>query len=252
MRPEPTVLPISICLLLILGPVTRWFGTRVQTLLLLLTKSSAAALYGYHALLLPGTLLHELSHLGMAWLLRVPAGRLSLWPSMQGGNRAQFGSVEIAATDPVRESLIGLAPLLAGLASLFLIARWPLGLWLADAGLADLGATWAQLVAARDLALWLYLVVALGNAMLPSASDRRAWWKLALGIALVLVALQAIGALSRVPPEWVTWGLRAAQMVALVLALVVALDLALGSLLWLLTQLAGRLLGRRIVASSSS
>jgi hypothetical protein len=246
--PEPTTLLILAGLVWVVGPVTRWFGRGLQSLALMTTGSPAAALYGYHALLLPGTLLHELSHLGMAWLLRVRTGRLSLRPQMQGRNMAQFGSVEIARTDPVRESLIGLAPLLVGLAALYAIARWPLGLWPGD---GDLASAWTRLAAARDPALWLYLVVAIGNAMLPSASDRRAWWKLGLGLAIALGLLYAIGLLQRAPPAWAHTGLRAAELAALILALLVAVDLPLGGLFWLLTHIIGRLSGRQLVSRSS-
>jgi hypothetical protein len=248
--PEPTILLILLALVALVGPVTRWFGRGLQSLLMIVTGSPAAALYGYHALLLPGTLLHELSHLGMAWLLRVPTGRMSLRPEMQGSNMAQFGSVEIGATDPVRESLIGLAPLLTGLAALYLIARWQLSLWPPEGGLGDLASAWARLAAAHDPALWLYVVVAIGNAMLPSASDRRAWWKLGLALGLAVALLYAGGLLQRVPPAWVAASLRGAQTVALILALLLFVDLVVGAVAWLLTHAIGRLAGRRLVTGA--
>lgn len=246
--PEPTILLVLAGLVALVGPVTRWFGRGLQSLMLIVTGSPAAALYGYHALLLPGTLLHELSHLGMAWLLRVPTGRLSLRPQMTGSNMAQFGSVEIGATDPLRESLIGLAPLLTGLAALYLIARWRLSLWPAAGEPGDLASAWMRLAAARDPALWLYLVMAIGNAMLPSASDRRAWCKLSLALALLVGLLYAVGLLRSVPPAWLSLGLRGAQTAAHMLALLVTVDLILGGAAWLLTHAVGRFAGRRLDA----
>ncbi len=248
MRPESTILLILAGLIAIVGPVASWFGRGLQSLVLITTGSPAAALYTYHTLLLPGTLLHELSHLGMAKLLRVRTGRLSLRPQLQSANMAQFGSVEIGATDPLRESLIGLAPLLMGLLSLYAIVHWHLGVWAEGAEVGNLAALGSQLVAAPGAALWLYMIIAIGNAMLPSASDRRAWRKVGLGLALTMALLYVAGLPRSVPSAWVTIGRQGAQIVALSLLLVVVADLLLGSFFWLAARVVGWVTSRTLLS----
>lgn len=248
MSGEMITLLASVLLSLAIGPVIRWFGRSFQALALMITGSPTAAIYAYHALLLPGTLLHEVSHLVTARLLGAPTGRLSLRLKMHGAGMAQFGSVEVGATDPLRSSLIGLAPLVTGIGAVFLIARLRLGLWLGNGGPATLADAWSALAAARDSALWLYLIVVIGNAMLPSASDRRAWLRLALLVAGGLAALYVVGLLARVAPEMIAVALNALETLSLVFALLLVVDAILGALFWALTLALGRLLRRRLVA----
>jgi len=61
----------------------------------------------------PGTVLHEFAHAGMARLLMVPVGSISLTPKIEGTS-VRLGSVAIAKTDIIRRLLIGVAPFIAG------------------------------------------------------------------------------------------------------------------------------------------
>ena len=54
----------------------------------------------------PGVFLHEFSHILMAEMLRVPTGELKLKPEIKDGHLT-LGSAQIAATDPLRLTLIG-------------------------------------------------------------------------------------------------------------------------------------------------
>jgi len=47
-------------------------------------------------------------------ILGVPTGRVSLIPETIEGNRLRLGFVETSATDILRDTLIGMAPLLTG------------------------------------------------------------------------------------------------------------------------------------------
>ena len=121
----------------------------------------------------------------MAKILRVQTGKTSLIPKSLSDGRLQMGYVETAQTDIVRDSLIGLAPLIAG------------SLFIAYAGLNRLGLTtllavlangqtelfWAGLKLlpqVNDFFLWFYLAFAVSSTMLPSESDRHAWLPLGL------------------------------------------------------------------------
>lgn len=231
----------------LLAPMTRWFAGRVQSLVLLLTASPTAALYVYFVLLLPGVALHELAHWLMAKLLGVRTGRIVLAPKARKGGAAQFGAVQLARAGVFSESLIGLAPLLAGTTAVLALVYWRFGL---DASLAldpgRLGAQLAQIGRSRDTWLWVYLAVAVANAMWPSASDRRAWPTAALYLAVGIAFLALAGALERVPPGVTAWAAARARDLAFAFTLTVLLDAALGALLWALEALGGALLGRRV------
>ena len=89
-------------------------------ILFLLSRSTSKVLSGFMSvnllsfIFLPGIIIHELSHLLVAVMLFVPVGNMEFAPK-RNGNTVKLGSVEIGRTDPVRRSIIGFAPVLAGL-----------------------------------------------------------------------------------------------------------------------------------------
>src|SRR3989304_4802714 len=103
-----------ILMLLPLVIVQRLLHRDIQAILLILTRNSQLTIGLFSILFLPGVLLHELSHFLMAKLLRVPTLGFSLFPHTLSDGRLQMGYVETEGTDIVRDSLVGLAPLIAG------------------------------------------------------------------------------------------------------------------------------------------
>jgi hypothetical protein len=80
------------------------------------SEKVTVALLAY--LFLPGTIVHELSHLLAAGLLFVGAGNMQLTPKIiEDGVR--LGSVEIEKTDILRRAIIGVAPVLVGATVIF-------------------------------------------------------------------------------------------------------------------------------------
>ena len=70
----------------------------------------------------PGVLIHELSHALAAWLMGVKVRRMSLGIRRKGtGGQVSLGSVDIGSTGPIRASLIGLAPFVAGSIAILII-----------------------------------------------------------------------------------------------------------------------------------
>jgi len=165
--------------------IQRLLHREIQAILLILTRNPPLTTGLFSLLFLPGVFLHELSHFVMAKILRVKTGKFSLIPRPMPGGKLQMGYVEIEQTDIVRDSLIGIAPLLTG------------SLFIAYAGMNRLGFApvlaafanrqfdlfWsglAMLPQVTDFFLWFYLAFAASSTMMPSESDRHSWLPLGL------------------------------------------------------------------------
>ncbi|MDP3941894.1 MAG: hypothetical protein Q8Q49_06325 [bacterium] len=127
-------------------------------------------------LLLPGTLIHELSHLLVSRLLGVKTHAFVLTPVLEE-NTVRLGSISIEKTDPFRKTLIGIAPLLVGLALVVLLLWW---------------------VANRvEPAVWQILLVGYGifqvsNTMFPSKADMTGAPQVVILLLGILIALLII------------------------------------------------------------
>lgn len=189
-------------LLLTLGPLLflqQRLHYEIQAVLYLVTRRTDVTGVLFALLFFPGVLLHEISHWLVAGMLRVRTGRISLIPRPLPGNRLQLGFVEAEASDPLRETLIGAAPLISG--STFVayvgLARWKVPMLIHLGASTDWQASWQGLITlfqAHDFWLWFYLVITISSMMFPSASDRRAWLPILLGVGLVLLASVLLGA----------------------------------------------------------
>lgn len=79
-----------------------------------ITRNNKIAVYLLSLLFFPGTFLHEIAHWIMSILLFVSPGSISLIPKLEK-NSIKFGSVLIEKTDPLRNLMIGAAPVFLGL-----------------------------------------------------------------------------------------------------------------------------------------
>jgi len=175
----------------------RWIHRHLQGVALLLMGDPEVAVWLYSLPLLPGVILHEVSHALAGRLVGARVGRISILPARQGG-RIQLGFVPVEATGPVRTALIGLAPLVVGCLALLLIGH--LGLELGPAGVALAAGDWGGVAAglgraihAPNFWLWAYLAFTISNTMLPSRSDLRAWPMILLFVVAVVGALALLG-----------------------------------------------------------
>jgi hypothetical protein len=176
----------------------RWIHQHLHGIGLLLTGSQDAAVLLYALPLLPGVVLHELSHWLVAKLLGVKTAKVSLLPKRQRGGRVQLGAVIVQQTDFVRASLIGVAPLVSGSLVVLVIGERALGVGLLGEALrtGDIGAifaAWLAALRAPDMWLWLYLLFAVANAMLPSPSDRETWPPVILFLVGIVVVAYVLG-----------------------------------------------------------
>jgi hypothetical protein len=199
--------------------------------------------------------LHELSHALMAALLGVKTANLTLIPQRQSDGHVRLGSVQVERVDAVRSSLIGLAPLLTGSVAILLIIRFAFDVnTIGDAvrrgDVAALLSSMGALLRAPDAWLWLYLVFAIANAMMPSPSDRETWPSVIL-FSLLLLALAvafglstAIEGASVVVDQIMRW-LAAAFTITLIV------DMPFVAIIFLIEATSSRALGRRIEYTSS-
>jgi hypothetical protein len=179
--------------LVLLLLLERWIHRHLQGVALLLTGDAEMAVLLYALPLLPGVVIHELSHALAGWLVGARVGRISVVPARKKG-RVQLGFVPVEATGPVRMAVIGLAPLVTGCLVLALIGVWGLRLGAMSEALATGDLTGAleglrQAIRAPDAWVWAYLAFAVSNTMIPSRSDLRAW-----PVVVIFLALAAGGA----------------------------------------------------------
>ncbi len=217
----------------------RWITTHLQDLSLRWAGDADVALILYFVVVLPGVVIHELSHWLMALALGVRVRRLSLGPVRKGqGRRVSLGSVQVSGADPVRSGLIGLAPLLGGSAVILGIGYWVLGVGelgpiFAGQGLAGLWSGLGQIVRVADFWLWLYLIFAISNAMLPSESDVAAIRPVLLFLAMAAGVLLVVSGVPAMPAGVV----QAVNGIAGYLASAFGLTLAVDALFMLLIGL---------------
>lgn len=188
-----------ICSIILLLFLNRWIILHIQGVGLLLSNSKATAIWLYFFLFLPGILVHEISHYLMARLLQVQVGKLSLWPRSKGRSQVILGSVEVRGAGPLRHSLIGAAPFMAGLTIILFLSQ---RLYLDRLGTAFLSgdveiflSALYQSLSIPDFWLWFYLLFVVVNTMLPSPADRLYWTPVLLffgTISLLLVGLDLL------------------------------------------------------------
>lgn len=230
----------------------RWINRHVQGLGLLLVGDNDLAMFVYFVLFLPGIFLHELSHWLMARLLGVKTGRVSIWPSRRkAGRQMRLGSVQVSRADPIRNSLIGLAPLLSGTLVILLIGDWILGL--NTVGDIFMSGEWPRLwrglmayVQVPDFWLWLYLIFAVSNAMLPSETDRQSWRPVLIFWGGVAALLYLVGWVPRVPEAIADWFLTAIAYLTYAFGLTIAVDVVFIVIIAVLERLLMTFKGARV------
>ncbi len=241
-------------LLLALVPLIlleRWIHRHLQGLWLLLLRDADMALVMYSLMMLPGVLLHEGSHWIAATLLGVRAGRFSVIPKRLPNGNLRLGYVETESADVVRESLIGAAPLIFGVAAIVFMGYsrlgvGPVGETLARGDLLGALAAAQAMIERPDFWLWVYLLFTVANSMLPSASDRRAWGPVAVGIA-ALTGLMFYAGLGPTLVDSFGGVLEAAtRVVAAGFTLTVGLNVLIVPLLWGVEWAVTRLTGMKV------
>lgn len=191
----PALLIFAVSLLALAG-LSRLISLRIHATVYLLTRAEGLAVAAYFLLMLPGVFVHEAAHWLVAKFLGLRPGKFTVWPKRHG-RMVTLGSVTMRSGGIWLDSLVGIAPLVAGTVLVALLSR---GLFTAaqlDALLRTPSAMlWlnavGQAVAQPDSALRLYLIFTIANGMMPSAPDREpvkpVLVYIALAAALYLIA----------------------------------------------------------------
>lgn len=235
--------PIVVFVLIVLAVVAldRLLTRQILELFWLLTNSARAAYVTYAVLLLPGTFVHEVSHWLAARVLGVPAARPSVRPRMQA-DTVVLGEVRTARTDPVRQSLIGAAPIFVGATLIVLIAQnvfgfeGPEALWPGAEGLAALVDRLQTALRVEDAWLWLYLLFSISNVMLPSESDRVAWPRLLFLIVCLVGSIVVLVGVPQVPSFVRLVAVSAIRALTFAFLLTIVIDVPVFAAFWLGTQ----------------
>jgi hypothetical protein len=232
--------------------VERWIHRHVQGLGLLLTNDPQAAVLIYYLAMLPGVALHEFSQWALAKLLGVRIKKFQLWPEKQRGGVIRLGLVEIdRKTDIIRATLIGMVPLVTGVAVIALIggARFDTPALLAALATGDLPTMLAGLntfISVPDFWLWFYLVFAIANAMLPEPHDQINWWIL-IGVAVAITVFLLVLDLSILLQAWLLGPLlKVAEWLSFTLVTALLIDLFMMGLISLAEAIFSRVLNREL------
>jgi len=124
--------------------------------ILWLFRRARGSLWGFSLLVLPGTLAHELCHLGVGWATNGRPVGFSILPKRRR-DAYELGSVSFSNLRWYNAFFIGSAPLL------LLAGVWGLAWWRFQQGMA---LNWMNLA-------WLYLIANLLESSLPSGPDLR-------------------------------------------------------------------------------
>lgn len=240
--------------ILVLILTQRLLQREIQIILLLLTRKPNLAIGIFSILLLPGVFIHEVSHLLMAIILRVPVRKISLLPEVMKHGKIRLGFVQTARSDVVRDSLIGLAPFIIGLFFVAYIGTQKLGFTtLPDityqANLSTFVISLKNLPQMTDFGLWFYLAFAISTTMIPSEADRQSWKIIILVISIILAVVIISGQggwmLDSIYPVINNWLLS----ISFVLSVSVLVHLMIFLPSWILRLVIFRMAGLRFVSN---
>lgn len=221
----------------------RWITRHLQELGMRWLNDPDVVLILYFVAVLPGVLVHELSHWLMAKVLFVRVSWPKLGPVWKGrSRRVSLGSVRVGKVDRWRAGLIGVAPLLGGTAVILLIGHLVLGVGELAEGIGKQGIegildALGQMTQVADFWLWLYLIFSVANAMVPSESDMATVWPVLIFLGIVAAVLLIVTGAPAISEETVQRVNGIAGFLASAFVLTLAVDLLfmalIGLMLWL-------------------
>lgn len=166
-----------------------------------MTKQYQTTTIIYYAFFLPGIILHEFVYWMVAGFLNVRADRVLAWPEKQEIGQLKLNFIRLAKNvSPIKLAVISTAPLIVGLALVWLIANNVFHIEgflkiMGSGELTDVSVAVRQLTATPDFWIWFYLTFTISNTMMPHTIQHlRGWWVIIGAIAVAAVVLIFLGA----------------------------------------------------------
>lgn len=148
---------------------------------------------------MPGVVLHEFSVWFMAGILNVRAERAIQWPEAQEIAELRLNFIKLSKNaNLLKVAIISLTPLLVGLSVVWFIANYVLNVRgfldiMSSGRLEDVSAATNLMTATPDFWLWVYLLFAISNTMMPNFENLRGGRIVLIGLGVIFVALLIIG-----------------------------------------------------------
>lgn len=237
-------------LLYVVRRLEHWLHQHIFKVGWLLTKRLQTTTILYYTFFLPGVVLHEVILWLVAGILNVRAERAFAWPEATAIAELKLNFIRLERnTNRIKVVIISLAPLLGGLAMLWLISNsilnLPLVIAVGRAGaFDDLTAAARLLLATPDVWLWIYLMFTIANTMFPNREVLRGWRPALTILAVVLVVLYVVGIGQQLFLENlalpITQGMSG---LALIFAVIIAIDLLVTGVLGTIEAIIERITG---------
>lgn len=177
----------------------RWLHQHIFKVGWLLTKNYQTTTVLYYTFFLPGVVLHELVYWLAAGVFNVRAERAIAFPEKQEIGELKLNFIRLSKkASPLKVAAISAVPPLVGLLVIWWIATNIFDIssvvTILTSGQGDaLGLALAQLTAAPDFWLWLYVAFTVGNTMMPSAGALQGWRPVVLLFGIVVGVLVVAG-----------------------------------------------------------
>lgn len=234
----------SLFLLLVLAWFSQQISLHIQFPFYKVTRSQNSATLAIFLLFLPGVLIHESAHWTVARLLGLKTGKFRVWPKRQG-KYIGLGSVSVESKDPIRDSLVGIAPLVVGIVLVTIIGRIIFDTPQVSTLLAE-GNWFGAVIAFRQQLnrpsglIWAYLLFTIANAMMPSASDREPLMPVLAYSALAIVAYIILGLPLQGAAAAMQWLTPTLSNLSSALLFVIALDIIILAVLYIVRLILSR------------
>jgi hypothetical protein len=190
---------IFLALLYPLAGMRRWLQQHVFKVGWLLTKNIQTTTILFYTLFLPGVILQQFILWMAAGILNVRAERAIEWPKAQEIAELRLNFVKLGRNaSGLRLAVINLMPFVIGSAIIYFVANNVLNVdeaWetFSSTGLSGFTTAIGEILSAGDVFLWIYLLFAIGNTIMPRWADLKGARILLYPLAAIVLVLLVLG-----------------------------------------------------------
>ncbi len=167
--------------LLVLFFTSRFVSQALFIVFYKILGSQKRAIIPVFIIFIPGVIIHELAHFIMAEILLVKARDIEIWPKIENGN-LKMGSVQVNKSDIFRQMLIGIAPIIFGVAILS-------GGIYSFLHLIDYSKLFTTPIGILTIIFLTYLVFTISNTMFSSKKDLEGLLEFSAIIAFIVLVI---------------------------------------------------------------